>query len=102
MQALFDSGMAADLVLGALLLEAIGLWALARFAGRGPSLMPLLPFLLAGAAFALALRAALTGAGWAWVALPLLAAFAAHVWDIARRWRQGAEEAGRPKPPPPR
>jgi hypothetical protein len=87
MQALFDSGRAADLVLAALTLEALGLWALARFAGRGPGLAPLLPFLLAGAAFALALRAALTGAGWAFVALPLLAAFAAHVWDIARRWR---------------
>ena len=87
MQALFDSGLAADLVLAALGIEAIGLWALARFAGKGPGLLPLLPFLLAGAAFALALRAALTGAGWALVALPLLAAFAAHVWDIARRWR---------------
>lgn len=87
MQALFDSGRAADLVLAALALEALGLWALARYAGRGPGLAPLLPFLLAGAAFALALRGALTGAGWAFVALPLLAAFAAHVWDIARRWR---------------
>jgi hypothetical protein len=87
MQALFDSGLAADLVLAALLVEALGLWALARFAGRGPGLGALLPFLLAGAAFALALRAALTGSGWALVALPLLAAFAAHLWDIARRWR---------------
>lgn len=88
MQALFDSGRAADLVLLALALEAAGLWALRRFAGRGPGLAPLLPFLLAGAAFALALRAALTGAGWAWVALPLLGAFAAHLWDLAGCWRR--------------
>jgi len=88
MQALFDSGRAADLVLLALALEAAGLWVLRRFAGQGPGLAPLLPFLLAGAAFALALRAALTGAGWAWVALPLLAAFAAHLWDVAGRWRR--------------
>jgi hypothetical protein len=87
MQALFDSGRAADLVLLALALEALGLWALARFAGRGPGLAPLLPFLLAGAAFALALRGALTGAGWPWIGLALLAAFAAHVWDMARRFR---------------
>ncbi|MCX8132502.1 MAG: hypothetical protein N3D18_00895 [Roseococcus sp.] len=87
MAALFESGRAADLVLAALLVEACALWALARFAGRGPGLAPLLPFLLAGAAFALALRAALTGAGWGSVALPLLAAFAAHLWDIVRRWR---------------
>lgn len=89
MQALFDSGRVADLVLLALALEAFGLWALARLWGRGPGLGALLPFLLAGAAFALALRAALTGAGWAWVALALLAAFAAHLWDIARRWPRG-------------
>jgi hypothetical protein len=88
MQALFDSGRAADLVLAALAVEALLLWALARFAGRGPGLARLLPFLLAGAAFALALRAALTGAGWGWVAAPLLAAFLAHAWDIADRWRR--------------
>jgi len=88
MQALFDTGRAADLVLLALALEAAGLWALRRRFGWGPGLRPLLPFLLAGAAFALALRAALTGAGWPWVALPLLGAFAAHLWDVAGRWRR--------------
>ena len=48
----------------------------------------LVPFLLAGAAFALSLRAALTGAGWPLVALPLMGAFGAHLWDIAARWRR--------------
>lgn len=88
MQALFDSGRAADLVLLALAAEAALLWALRRFAASGPGLPPLLPLLLAGAAFALALRAALTGAGWPSVGAALLAAFAAHAWDIARRWRR--------------
>lgn len=87
MQSLFDTGRAADLVLLALALEAMGLWALRRFMGWGPGLRPLWPFLLAGAAFALALRAALLGAGWHWVALALLAAFLAHLWDLAGRWR---------------
>lgn len=87
MQTLFETGRAADLVLLALAAEAVLLWGLRRWAGQGPGLAAMLPFLLAGAAFALALRAALTGAGWAFVALPLLAAFAAHLWDIARRWR---------------
>lgn len=88
MQSLFDTGHAADIVLVALALEAVGLWALRRFLGRGPGLGAMLPFLLAGAAFALALRAALTGAGWHWVALPLLGAFGAHLWDVAGRWRR--------------
>ena len=86
MHQLFTSGQAADLVLAALAVEALLLWALHRFRGWGPGIAPLLPFLLAGAAFALALRAALTGAAWPWVAAALLAAFAAHLWDIARRW----------------
>ncbi len=88
MQALFGSGHAADLVLLALLVEAALLWALRRHRGWGPGLRPLLPFLLAGAAFALALRAALTGAGWQWVAAPLIAAFLAHIWDVKERWRR--------------
>lgn len=87
MQDMFDSGLAADLVLLALAVEALLLWALRRWVGQGPGLVAMLPFLLAGAAFALALRAALTGAGWGAVALPLLGAFAAHLWDIGRRWR---------------
>lgn len=87
MRELFDSGRAADLVLAALVAEAALLWGLRRYAGRGPGLRPMLPFLLAGGAFALALRAALTGAGWGFVAAALLAAFAAHLWDIAGRWR---------------
>lgn len=88
MQALFENGGAADLVLVALAAEAGLLWALRRFARRGPGLGPFLPFLLAGAALAVALRGALTDAEWPLLAAALLAAFAAHLWDIARRWRQ--------------
>lgn len=42
--------------------------------------------LLAGAFLLLALRCALTGAGWLWIALWLLAALLAHVADIVGRW----------------
>jgi hypothetical protein len=41
----------------------------------------------------LALRAALTGAPWFIVSAWLLAAGAAHAWDVALRWRANASSA---------
>lgn len=84
----FASGRVADLILLMLALEGVALGAYHRWTGRGIAFRRLLPFLLAGAAFALSLRAALTGAGWPLVALPLMGAFGAHLWDIAARWRR--------------
>lgn len=84
----FASGRVADLILLMLALEGVALGTYHRWTGRGIALPRLLPFLLAGAAFALSLRAALTGAGWPLVALPLMGAFGAHLWDIAARWRR--------------
>lgn len=84
----FASGRVADLILLMLVLEGIVLGLHHRRTGRGIAPRTILPFLLAGAAFALSLRAALTGAGWPLVALPLMGAFGAHLWDIAARWRR--------------
>jgi hypothetical protein len=83
---LFTSGRVADLLLVVLALEAAGLWWWHRRTGGGVALGRAMPFLLAGAAFALALRAALTGAWWGWTALALAAAGAAHAWDLRSRW----------------
>jgi len=88
MNELFQSGRVADMILLVLLLEGLGLWLYHGRTGRGLPLGAVLPFLLAGAAFALSLRAALTGAGWPLVALPLLGALVAHLWDVAARWRR--------------
>ena len=88
MTELFQSGRAADVILLFLFLEGLGIWLYHRRTRRGLQLGAVLPFLLAGAAFALSLRAALTGAGWPLVALPLLAALIAHIWDISARWRR--------------
>ena len=44
--------------------------------------------LLAGAFLLLALRAALTAEPWTTVALWLAGALAAHLADVARRWRR--------------
>ncbi|WP_010218336.1 hypothetical protein [Sphingomonas sp. PAMC 26621] len=41
--------------------------------------------LLPGALMMLALRAALTGAAWWWIALALAASFPAHLADLMRR-----------------
>ncbi|MEI6162263.1 MAG: hypothetical protein WCP77_20715 [Roseococcus sp.] len=84
----FASGRVADLILLVLLLEGVALGLYHHRTGRGIALSAVLPFLLAGAAFALSLRAAMTGAGWAMVALPLTAALGAHLWDLAARWRR--------------
>jgi hypothetical protein len=43
--------------------------------------------LLAGLFLLLALRGALAGAGWRWIALALTAACLAHVTDLGYRWR---------------
>ncbi len=77
---LYGRGHAADLILAILLLELIGL---TRFAGWPfwPALLRLLP----GALMIVALRAALTGADWYWVALALLLSFPAHLADLAHR-----------------
>lgn len=84
----FASGRVADLILLVLVLEGAALGLHHRWTGRGIALRAVLPFLLAGAAFALSLRAALTGAGWPLVALPLMGALGAHLWDLAARWRR--------------
>lgn len=77
---LFESGHAADLVLAVLLVEY--LW-LTGVKGRGAGEIAAL--LLPAALMMLALRGALTGAEWPWIALPLAAAFPVHMLDLTLR-----------------
>ena len=81
MEALFASGHAADVILAALALE--GLW----LGSRGWPLRTLLAMLLPAALIVLGLRAALVGAAWPWIALPLALSFPVHLVDVLRRWR---------------
>ncbi|WP_324076436.1 MAG: hypothetical protein RSE14_06485 [Erythrobacter sp.] len=82
MEEFFASGHAADLILGVLLIEAVWLrlsrgWTIAQLAGLlGPA-----------ALIVLGLRAALTGADWWWIALPLAASLPLHLMDLAARDR---------------
>lgn len=79
-ESLFASGHAADLVLGVLLVEAVWLktrgWSFTRIIGLvGPAVF-----------IVLALRAALVGAGWEWVAVLLALSFPLHLIDLRARF----------------
>jgi hypothetical protein len=80
-QTFFDSGLAADAVLAVLALEAIWLWR------RGWSLARLAQALGPAVFIVLAVRAALVGAAWYWIALALAASFPLHVMDVLHRLR---------------
>jgi len=82
---LFAGGRIVDLVLALVVLEALALWIHHRRTGRGIAPADFLPNLAAGACLLLALRAALAGSGWIWIAAWLAAALAAHLADLARR-----------------
>ncbi len=76
----FASGHAADLILGVLLIEALWL----RL-GRGWGWGAIAGLLGPAALIVLGLRAALTGAAWWWIALPLAASLPLHLADLRSR-----------------
>lgn len=79
-EALFTSGHAADVILGVLLIETAWL-RLARRWSWGAVAALLGP----AALIVLGLRAALTGADWWWIALPLAASLPLHLMDLRGR-----------------
>lgn len=87
MEWLFASGHAADLILGVLAAEAAWLriargWRWGAIAGLlGPA-----------ALIVLGLRAALVGADWWWIALPLAASLPLHLMDLASRLAARAQD----------
>jgi hypothetical protein len=86
MAELFANGRIVDAVIALMLLEALLLlWLRARWR-RGPAPADLLGNLAAGLFLLLALRAALVGAAWTWIAASLTAALVAHLYDLSRRW----------------
>jgi len=87
--ALFASGRVVDVVLALTAVEFVALALWHRRTGRGLATADLVSALLAGVFLMLAVRAALVGAWWGWVALWLLAAGVAHVVELRRRWASG-------------
>lgn len=79
MEEFFASGRAVDVVFAVLLAEFLFLW----WRGRHP--LDLILMLLPAALFLVALRAALVGAPWPWIAGALALSFPAHLADLARR-----------------
>ena len=77
---LFARGHAVDIVLAVIAAEALWLW----FAPRW-RIADIAARLLPGALMLVALRAALTGAAWPLIALPLLASYPVHLLDLRRR-----------------
>lgn len=88
MSALFDNGRIVDLILALVAVEFVALVAYRRMTYRGIAALDLVFNLLAGICLLLALRAALAGSGWLWIAVWLSAALVAHLADLARRWRR--------------
>lgn len=81
-QAFFDSGHAVDIVLAVLALEAAWLmrrdWSWRRTAhALGPAVF-----------IVLAVRAALVGAAWYWIALALIASLPPHLLDLKDRFER--------------
>ena len=87
MQSALASGLLIDLILGLVVLEALALAAWRQMSGRGLQTWDLIGNLAAGACLLLALRAALTGQGWTWIAFWLAASLPAHLFDLRRRLR---------------
>lgn len=77
--ALFASGHVVDLVLAVLAAEFV--WLVLR----GNRALDVGLGLGAAVLMMLALRAALTGAAWPWIALPLVLSFPLHLADLQRR-----------------
>lgn len=84
MQDFVLSGRAVDLVLLVIAVEFFALVALRRGA-RSRAAVDLFFALAPGAILLLALKAALVGAGWIWIASLMAASFPFHLVDLARR-----------------
>ncbi len=93
MEPFFASGRVAEVVLAFLLLEALVLAVAGARLGWSGALRDLRWNLAAGAALVLALRAALGGSAWTWIAAFLAAALVAHALDVLARARAAAQAA---------
>jgi hypothetical protein len=84
----FTSGAAFAAILAGMLLEVAALAVWHRFTGRGIAPRHFAGDLGAGMCLLLAALCALRGVGWPAVALCLLGAFGAHLFDVRQRWRK--------------
>ncbi len=90
---LFESGRIIDLILVLIAVEVLGLVALRRALGRGPTIRRLGGTILSGVFLMLAVRTALADAPWTWTAACLIGALGAHVTDLWGRWTSVGSDA---------
>jgi hypothetical protein len=86
MQSLFASGHIIDIVFLLVAVEIVLALAWRRRTGRGMGLSDLVLMLFPGVCLLAALRAALVGQAYGWIAAWLLVSLAAHLNDLVRRW----------------
>jgi hypothetical protein len=84
---LISSGRIVDLVVALMAAESLVLLVYRWRKSQGPAPADIACLMLAGLFLLLALRAALTGAGWMWIAAFLFASLLAHLLDLQRRWQ---------------
>ena len=92
MIALFENGRIIDLILAIVVIELVALSLWPRLRGA-MSRLDILTLIAPGVMLLLALRGALSGAPHTITAAILAAAFAFHLWDVARRRRGSVPEA---------
>jgi len=85
LKAFFASGHAVDLVLVVILAEFVFLSTRRRRLSARPPMTDRVLAFAPGICLLLALRAALTDAGWLWIAAALAASFPFHLADLVRR-----------------
>ena len=76
LEELVTSGRIVDVMLLFIVIEILAILLIRQITGAGIAAVPLLTNIGAGGSLMLALRADLTGAGWTWVAVFLVAALA--------------------------
>jgi len=86
MAELFASGWIIDAILLLMALETAVLVMYRRAAGRGPDAFAIVANVVAGGAVMVAVRIALTGGWWGWIAALLFASLIGHAADVYRRW----------------
>jgi hypothetical protein len=86
METLFAGPLWVDLIIAFTVLEGLALAWYFRATGRGVAPGRFGINLVSGLCLMFALRSALAGAGWAWIASGLLAAGLAHGIDLWRSW----------------
>jgi hypothetical protein len=88
MKELVTSGRIVDIIVAVMAIEAVALVIYHRWSHLGLAPEAVFANLGAGLFILVALRVALDGGSWIWIAGLLAASFAAHFCDLLQRWRR--------------